>query len=257
MRRREFITLLGGAAVAWPSAARAQQQRAIPRIGLVSIGADPSNPVIFLPFLQQLRELGYTEGQNVLFEKRFAAGHAGLISSFIADLVDRNVDIIVTTGQREGDAAKQATSSIPIVTMLHPDVIGMGLAQSLAHPGGNVTGLTALEGVEVYGKRIELLKHAVPGLHRVGLMVSPNRPEYKLDTPWKRDLQGVARSQDISLDFINFDADTVESAMSATVARGAQGLIYPSDGVAVARRQEIADSAIRYKLPTIFALRHL
>jgi putative tryptophan/tyrosine transport system substrate-binding protein len=169
--------------------------------------------------------------------------------------VDRNVDIIVTTGQREGDAAKQATSSIPIVTMLHPDVIGMGLAQSLAHPGGNVTGLTALEGVEVYGKRIELLKHAVPGLHRVGLMVSPNRPEYQRDTPWKRDLQVVARSQDISLDFINFDADTVESAMSATVARGAQGLIYPSDGVAVARRQEIADSAIRYKLPTIFALR--
>jgi len=118
-----------------------------------------------------------------------------------------------------------------------------------------VTGLTALEGVEVYGKRIELLKHAVPGLHRVGLMVSPNRPEYQRDTPWKRDLQVVARSQDISLDFINFDTDTVESAMSATVARGAQGLIYPSDGVAVARRQEIADSAIRYKLPTIFALR--
>ena len=86
-------------------------------------------------------------------------------------------------------------------------------------------------------------------------MVSPNRLEYQRDTPWKRDLQGVARSQDISLDFINFDTDTVESAMSATVARGAQGLIYPPDGVAVARRQEIADSAIRYKLPTIFALR--
>jgi putative ABC transport system substrate-binding protein len=85
MKRREFISLVGGTA-AWPLAARAQQQRAIPRIGLVSIGADPSNPVIFLPFLQQLRELGYTEGQNVLFEKRFAAGHAGLISSFVADL---------------------------------------------------------------------------------------------------------------------------------------------------------------------------
>jgi putative ABC transport system substrate-binding protein len=147
VRRREFITLLGGAAVVWPSAARAQQQRAIPRIGLVSIGADPSNPVIFLPFLQQLRELGYTEGQNVLFEKRFAAGHAGLISSFIADLVDRNVDIIVTTGQREGEAAKQATSSIPIVTMLHPDVIGMGLAQSLAQPGVKLSCLNDFYGV--------------------------------------------------------------------------------------------------------------
>ena len=248
MRRREFITLLGDAAAAWPLVARAQQL-AVPRIGLVSIGADPANPVIFLPFLQQLRELGYTEGQNVLFEKRFAAGDAGLISSFIADLVDRNVDVIVTTGQREGDAAKQATSSIPIVTMLHPDVIGRGLVQSLAQPGGNVTGLTALEGVEVYGKRIELLKHAVPGLRRVGLMVSPNRPEYKLDTPWKRDLEGTARSQDVSLDFIDFDADTAESAISATVARGAQGLMYPPDGSPsrAAKKSQTARSDTSYQ----------
>ena len=255
MRRREFISLLGGAAAAWPLAARAQQQRAIPRIGLVSIGADPANPVIFLPFLQQFRELGYVEGQNVIFEKRFATGQAGLIGGFIADLVNRNVDVIVTTGQREGDAAKKATSSIPIVTMLHPDVIGMGLAQSLPQPGGNVTGLTAMEALEIYGKRIELLKQAVPGLHRAGLMVSPNRPEYKRDTLWRRGLEGVARSQDISLDFVDFDADNVESAISAVSSRGVQGLIYPPDGVAIARRKEIADSAIRHKLPTIFALR--
>jgi putative ABC transport system substrate-binding protein len=253
MKRREFITLLGGAA-AWPLAARAQQ-RAIPRIGLVSIGADPANPVIFLPFLRQLRELGYIEGQNVIFEKRFAAGQAGLISDFVADLVHRNVDIIVTTGQREGEAAKNATSSIPIVTILHPDIIGMGLAQSLAQPGGNVTGLTALEAVEIYGKRLELLKQVVPGIHRAGLMVSPNRSEYKGDTRFKRDLEDVARSQDISLDFVDYDADSVESAITAISAHGVQGLIYPADGVAIARRKEIADSAIRHKLPTIFALR--
>src|SRR5262245_29479249 len=96
LRRREFIAALGGV-TAFPLAARAQP-RAIPRIGLVSIGADPANPVIFLPFLQQLRELGYIDGQNIILEKRFAAGQAGLISGFIADLVNRNVDIIVTTG---------------------------------------------------------------------------------------------------------------------------------------------------------------
>jgi putative ABC transport system substrate-binding protein len=129
--RREVIALLGGAAT-WPLTARAQQQRAIPRIGLVSIGADPANPVIFRPFLQQFRELGYVEGQNVIYEKRFAAGEAELISGFIADLVERNVDAIVTTGQREADAARKATGSIPIVTIVHPDPIGMGLAQSLA-----------------------------------------------------------------------------------------------------------------------------
>jgi putative ABC transport system substrate-binding protein len=255
IERRKFLATLGGAAVAWPLAARAQQQRAIPRIGLVSIGADPANPVIFVPFLQQFRELGYIEGQNVILEKRFAAGQADLISGFVADLVDRKVDVIVTTGQREGDAAKKATSSIPIVTMLHPDVIGMGLAQSLAQPGGNVTGLTAMEALAIYGKRIELLKHAIPGLHRAGWMVSPNRAEYKPDTPWRRDLEVVARSQDISLDFVDFDADNVESAISAVAARGAQGLICPPDGVAIARHKEIADSAIRHKLPTIFALR--
>jgi putative ABC transport system substrate-binding protein len=256
MRRRDFIALLsGGAAASWPLAARAQQPRAIPRIGLVSIGADPANPVIFMPFLEQFRELGYIEGQNVIFEKRFAAGQAGLISGFIADLVDRNVDVIVTTGQREGEAAKKATSSIPIVTMLHPDVIGMGLAQSLAHPGGNVTGLTAMEALDIYGKRIELLKQAVPALHRAGLMISPNRTEYMGATPWRRDLEEIARSQDISLDFVDFDADTVDSAIAAAAARGMQGLIYPADGVAIARRKEIADSAVRHKLPTIFALR--
>src|SRR5262245_29551000 len=122
LNRRAFISALGGAAVAWALAARAQPQRAMPRVGLVSIGADPANPVIFLPFLRQLRELGYIEGQNIILERRFAAGQAGLVSGFIADLVDRNVDIIVTTGQREGEAAKHATSSIPIVSILHPDL---------------------------------------------------------------------------------------------------------------------------------------
>ena len=253
MRRREFITLLGGA-VAWPLSVDAQQ-RAIPRIGLISIGADPANPVILLPFLQQLRDLGYVEGLNVIFEKRFAAGQAGLLDSFIADLVHQNVDILVTTGQREAEAAKNATSSIPIVTILHPDIVGMGLAQSLARPGGNVTGLTALEAVEIYGKRLEFLKQAVPGLHRAGLMVSPNRSEYKGDTRFRRDLEDVARSQDISLDFVDYDLDSVESAISDIADRGVQGLIYPADGVAIARRKEIADSAISHKLPTIFALR--
>jgi ABC-type uncharacterized transport system substrate-binding protein len=160
--RREFITLLGGAAAAWPLTGRAQQQRAIPRIGLVSIGADPANPVIFVPFLQQFRELGYIEGQNVILEKRFAAGQADLISGFVADLVDRKVDVIVTTGQREAEAARKLTSSIPIVTMLHPDLIGSGLAQSLNQPAGNVTGLTAMEASGIDGKRIELLKQVGP-----------------------------------------------------------------------------------------------
>ena len=127
MRRRDFIAALGGAA-AMPLAASAQQQRSIPRIGLVSLGADPGNPVIFLPFLQQI----YVEGQNVILERRFAAGQVELIAAFITDLVDRNVDVIVTTGAREAEAAKRATASIPIVTVLPPDLIESGLARRCA-----------------------------------------------------------------------------------------------------------------------------
>ena len=160
MRRREFIAFLGALA-AWPASGRAQQTN--PRIGLVSIGADPSNPVLFIRFLQQMRELGYIEGHNIIFEKRFAAGRDELINNFVADLVQRQVDIIVVTGQRESIAAARATSAIPIVTIVNPDPIAMGIAQSLSSPGGNVTGLTTID-FGMYGKRIELLKQAIPSL---------------------------------------------------------------------------------------------
>ena len=114
MKRREVITLLGGAAVAWPLAARAQQARNLPIIGLVSMGATSTDPANFRPFLEQMRELGYVDGQNVIFDRRFAAGDDSLIGGLVADLVRRPVNIIVTTGTREAMAAKRATSSIPI-----------------------------------------------------------------------------------------------------------------------------------------------
>jgi putative tryptophan/tyrosine transport system substrate-binding protein len=253
MRRRDFITGLS-AAVALPVAAFAQQQRTIPRVGLLSIGADPANPVNFLPFLQQFRALGYVEGQNVILERRFAEGQLDLIARFVVDLVDRNVDVIVTTGGREADAARRATSSIPIVTVLHPDLLGAGLAQSLAQPGGNVTGLTVME-PELDGKRIEMLKQAVPGLHKVGLMISRVREDYSQASLRRRASEAVARSLNVSLDFGEFDIDTAATAISDVAARGVQGLVYPADGVSISRRKEIADRAISHKLPTIFALR--
>ena len=110
-----------------------------------------------------MRELGYIEGHNIIFEKRFAAGRDELINNFVADLVQRQVDIIVVTGQRESIAAARATSAIPIVTIVNPDPIAMGIAQSLSSPGGNVTGLTTID-FGMYGKRIELLKQAIPSL---------------------------------------------------------------------------------------------
>jgi putative ABC transport system substrate-binding protein len=238
MRRRNFIAGLGGVAV-MPFAALAQQQRAVPRVGLVSIGADPLNPVNFLPFLQQLRALGYVEGQNVILEQRFAAGQAELITGFVADLVARNVDVIVTTGSREAEAARRATASIPIVTVLHPDLVGHGLAQSLARPGGNVTGLTVME-TELDGKRIEMLWQAVPGLRKAGFMTSRARPDYGPNSARRRAAEAVAQLLNVSLEFGEFDLDNAEAAITAMAARGVQGLVYPADGVSISRRNEIA-----------------
>ena len=142
MRRRDVIVILGGAATL-PFAATVQQAH-VPRIGLISLGADPSNPVVFVPFLEQMRALGYLDGQNIAFERRFAAGRSDLLDEFAADLVRRRVDVIVVTGQRESIAASRATSSIPIVMVINPDPIGLGLARSLPRPGGNVTGVTTI-----------------------------------------------------------------------------------------------------------------
>ena len=254
MKRREFITLLGGAAAVWPVAARAQSVRNTPIVGLVSIGASPNDPANLRPFLEQMRELGYVDGQNIVFERRFAAGDDGLIEGFVADLVRRPVDIIVATGTREVAAAKQATSSIPIVTFITPDPIGMGFAQSLARPGGNVTGLTTMD-VEIYGKRTELLKQAVPNLKRVGVLISGRQLLYVRVSPWAQNFEAAARSLGVELDIVEADENNLDSAIAALAKNGAHGLVVTSDGVYVAHGKPLAESAIKHRLPGIFAYR--
>jgi putative ABC transport system substrate-binding protein len=254
MRRRDFFTLLGGAAATWPYVARAEQAPILPIIGLVSIGASRTNPANFRPFLEQMGELGYVDGQNVIFDRRFAEGDDSLINGFVADLVRRPVNIIVVTGTRESIAAEQATSSIPIVTIVNPDPIGMGLAQSLAHPGGNVTGLTTMD-IDIYGKRLELLNQAVPNLKRAGVLVSGRQPLYKRDSPWARNFETAANSLGVALEFVEADENDLDSAIAALVAHGAQGLVVTADGVYVALGEKIADSAIKHRLPAIFAFR--
>ena len=250
LKRREFITLLGSAA-AWPLAARAQH---VPIIGLVSIGASPTDPANFRPFLEQMRELGYVDGQNVILDRRFAAGDDGLIGGFVADLVRRPVDIIVVTGTRETIAAKRATTSIPIVTFIHPDPIGMGLAESLAHPGGNITGLTTMD-VELYGKRIEILKQAVPSLKRAGVLVSGRQPFYKVGSQWAHNFETEAHSLGIALDIVEADENNLDGMLATLAARGAQGLVVTSDGVYVALGKPLAEGAINHRLPAIFVFR--
>jgi len=254
MRRRDFFTLLGGAAATWPYVARAEQAPMLPIIGLVSIGASRTDPANFRPFLEQMGELGYVDGQNVIFDRRFAEGDDSLINGFVADLVRRPVNIIVVTGTRESIAAEQATSSIPIVTIVNPDPIGMGLAQSLAHPGGNVTGLTTMD-IDIYGKRLELLNQAVPNLKRAGVLVSGRQPLYKRDSPWARNFETAANSLGVALEFVEADENDLDSAIAALVTHGARGLVVTADGVYVALGKKIAENAIKHRLPAIFAFR--
>lgn len=253
MRRREFITLIGGAAVL-PRAARAQQASPLPHIGLVSIGADPGDPVVFRPFLDQLAKLGYIEGRNITLERRFAAGHDELIGDFVADLVQRKVDIIVATGDRESLAAKNATSTIPIITIVATDPIRTGLAASLARPGGNVTGLTTMDR-GIYGKRIEILKQVVPNLSKAALLLTLGNATYTPGSPWAHDVEADARSLGVELFIVETDPANLEAAIASSAADGAQALVVASDGTVVARRREIAESAITYRLPTMFAFR--
>jgi putative ABC transport system substrate-binding protein len=252
MRRREFM-LIGCAAVL-PRAARAQQASPLPRVGLVSIGADPGDPVVFRPFLEQLRELGYVEGRNIILERRFAAGRDELIGDFVTDLVQRKVDIIVVTGNRESITAKHATSTIPIVTIVSSDPIRTGLAASLARPGGNVTGLTTMDW-GIYGKRIEILKQVVPNLSKAALLLSRGNGTYTRGSPWAHDVETDARSLGVELFIVETDPTSVEAAIASAAAAGAQALVGASDGTVVARRREIAESAITHRLPTMFAFR--
>jgi putative tryptophan/tyrosine transport system substrate-binding protein len=171
LRRRRFITLLGGAAVAWPLAARAQQAGKVPRIGIID------DSPIWNAFRHSLRDLGYLEGQNVAFEYRYAGGLPDRLAWVAVELVRRPVDLIATFGTPPSLAAKQATTTIPIVMMGVGDPVGSGLVSSLARPGGNITGNTIL-GPEVAGKRLQLLKEVIPSLSRVAFLWNPDNASH-------------------------------------------------------------------------------
>src|SRR5215471_2528837 len=175
MKRREFITLLGGAAAAWPLAARAQQAGKIHTIGWLSAGAFDSTSPVLMGFLNALPELGWIEGKNVVIERRFAENRLERLPEFAAELVRLKVDVIVGIGTLAPLAAKRATTTIPIVMTAAGDPLGSGLVASLARPGGNVTGMSLMS-PELGGKRLELLKELLPRLARVAVLWNAANP---------------------------------------------------------------------------------
>jgi putative ABC transport system substrate-binding protein len=174
MRRREFITMLGGAA-AWPLAARAQQPGKLPTIGFLGAGTASTWSQRVAAFLQRLRELGWTEGRTVVMEVRWAEGLSERFAEIATEFVQLKVDAIVAAGTSAIIAAKQATSAVPIVFVGAGDPVGTGLVASLARPGGNLTGLSS-QTIDTVGKRVELLREVVPGLRRLAIMWNADNP---------------------------------------------------------------------------------
>jgi putative ABC transport system substrate-binding protein len=202
VKRREFITLLGGA-TAWPLAARAQQTGKVPTIGVLVPGTPSSHGQLFAIVVQRLRELGWIDGYTIAIQFRWAEGRTEQLAEIAAEFVRLKVDVIVTTGTPATLAAKQATSVIPIVFAATGDPVGTGLVASLARPVGNVTGLS-LQQVETVGKRFELLREVIPSLGRLALLANVDNPVSVLDIGEKTSPPPLRRSMAARRHFMSF-----------------------------------------------------
>jgi putative tryptophan/tyrosine transport system substrate-binding protein len=250
-KRREFITLLGGAAV-WPLAARAQQP-AMPVIGYLHSGSPSPYALLVSAFRQGLEETGYVEGRNVAIDFRWAEGRYQQLPALAADLVGRRVAVIVTQG---GDppplAAKSATSTIPIVFTSSSDPVKLGLVASLNRPGGNVTGFwvyTSLLGT----KRFEMMRQLFPASTLIAILVNPNNPNAQIDMP---DLQDAARTVGQSISFVTASTETeIEAAFAALGDKRVSALLVNTDPYFLARRDQFVALATRYSVPTIYPWR--
>jgi putative ABC transport system substrate-binding protein len=250
MRRRAFITLLGGAA-AWPLAARAQQGAKLPTVGFLESGAPSSQGVRLAPFVQRLRELGRIEGRTVAIEARWAEGRNERSAEIVAEFVRLKVDVIVTAGTPNTEAAKQATSVIPIVFVSTADPVGTGLVASLARPGGNVTGLSN-QTSDTAGKRVELVRAVVPGLRRLAIMANVGNDGSVLQL---REFQGAARM--LGLQAVPLEIRRVEDigpAMEALKSR-ADALSVVGDGLTLSNRARINILALGAQVPTMLGNR--
>src|SRR5213080_3300997 len=244
MRRREFITLLGGAA-AWPLAARAQQPAKIPRVGLLSTFSPSETRRWHQALRQGLRDLGWVEGENISIEYRYAEGRLDRLPAIATDLVRLKVDLIFTDTTSPTLAAKTATSTIPIVVASASDAVESGLAQSLARPGGNVTGLDQIA-PELGGKRLELLKEIVPKLSSVAVLWNPRNTTSTRN--WN-ELQLPARQLGLPLHSLQVsNADELDQALNTATRTRAGALAILPEPVFVANLKRIADLAAKNHL---------
>jgi putative ABC transport system substrate-binding protein len=246
MRRREFITLFGGAAAVWPVAALAQQAK-LPIIGFMGESTPEGQRQWVAAFVQRLSERGWTEGRNITIEYRWAEGRNERFAEIVAELVRLKIDVIVTQGTPAVLAAKQATSSIPVVFAIAGNPVANGLVASLARPGGNVTGLTN-QSADLAGKRIELLRDITPRLRRLAIMANVDNPSVVLDV---REVRAAAET--LGLDVVSADirrASDIVGAFSALAGR-ADALYVAGDPLVTTNRARLAILAASARMPTM------
>ncbi len=251
--RRRFVTGLGGAAVAWPLAARAQQ-RAVPVIGFLSSRSPDESKHLVAAFRSGLQTSGgYVESQNVAIEYRWAEGQYGRLPELAADLVHRGVAVLVAAGgEPSALAAKAATSTIPIIFSVGGDPVKSGLVASISHPGGNVTGVSLLTEVPE-GKRLGLLKELAPNATVFGVLIDPNYPAHEAQA---RDVQEAARAIGRQIQFANAGNDReLEAAFATLVEQRAAAILVTADPFFDTRRDRIVELAVQSKLPAMYQFR--
>ena len=250
--RRTFLATLGGAAVAWPLAARAQQPMAkLPTIGFLGAATPLAWSQRVAAFVQRLRELGWTEGRTVVVEYRWAEGRSERFLEIAAEFAQLKVDVIVAAGTPAVLAAKQASSVVPIVFVGAGDPVGTGLVASLPRPGGNVTGLSA-QTTDTVGKRLELLRELMPGIRRLAIMGNVDNPVSVLEM---REIGAACASLGLEVDALEIrrTADIVPAFEA--LKRGAEALYIPADPLVIANQIRINTLALGMRLPTMHGLR--
>jgi putative tryptophan/tyrosine transport system substrate-binding protein len=253
MRRREFITMLGGMASAtyWPSSVLAQQSSATRRIGVLMSGnaQDKEAKDALAAFIGGLQQLGWTDGRNLRVDLRLGAGDADIIRKHAAELAALSPDLIVTYGTSAIGQLVQATRTVPILFVLAPDPVGSGFVNSLSRPGGNATGFMAFE-YSLSAKWPELLKQIAPGVRRAAVLWDP---AIAAGIGQFATIQSVAPSLGLELDPVNLR--NVEQGVAAFAHSGGGGLIVTASGLAVAQRDLIVSTAAQYRLPTVYSFR--